>query len=66
MFSFLTEISGVHLMYLQSRRLRIDCELTTDYGSNLTFCIVCVFTVQTDEWFVHNRLFNVSFDETFK
>jgi hypothetical protein len=30
------------------------------FKSNLTFCIVCVFTLQTDEWRVHNRLFNAT------
>jgi hypothetical protein len=34
------------------------------FKSNLTFCIVCVFTVQTDEWCVHNLLFNVNFEDT--
>jgi hypothetical protein len=24
------------------------------FKSNLTFCVVCVFTLQTDEWWVHN------------
>jgi hypothetical protein len=34
--------------------------------SNLTFCVVCVFTLYTDEWCVHNRLFNANFEEKFK
>jgi hypothetical protein len=36
------------------------------FKSNLTFCVVCVFSVQTDEWCVHNRLFNVNFEDKFK
>jgi hypothetical protein len=34
--------------------------------SNLTFCVVCVFTLQIDEWCVHNRLFNAYFEDKFK
>jgi hypothetical protein len=37
----------------------------TDHGSavyNLTFCFVCDFNLQTDEF---NRLFNANFDERF-
>jgi hypothetical protein len=34
--------------------------------SNLTFCVVCVFTLQTDEWCVHNLLFNANFENKFK
>jgi hypothetical protein len=30
---------------------------------NLTFCVVCVFTVQT-EWLVHNQLVNAKFKKT--
>jgi hypothetical protein len=41
-----------------------------DHGSclNLTslFVVVCVFTLPTDEWCVHNRLFNANFEEKFK
>jgi hypothetical protein len=33
------------------------------FKSNPTFCVVCVFTRQTDEWCVHNRLFNASFED---
>jgi hypothetical protein len=33
---------------------------------NLTFCVVCVFTLQIDDWFVHNRLFNANFEDKFK
>jgi hypothetical protein len=29
--------------------------------SNLTVCVGCVFTLQTDEWSVHNRLFEDKF-----
>jgi hypothetical protein len=36
------------------------------FKSNLTFCIVCVFTRQIHEWCVHNRLFDVNFEEKFK
>jgi hypothetical protein len=43
----------------------------TDHRSavlNLTalFCVVYVFTLQTDEWCVHNRLFNANFEDKFK
>jgi hypothetical protein len=34
--------------------------------SNLTFCVVCVFTLQTDEWCIHNSPFNVNFEEKLK
>jgi hypothetical protein len=29
------------------------------FKSNLTFCVVCdcVFTLQTDEWCLHNQIF---------
>ncbi|KAH0807435.1 hypothetical protein GEV33_015356 [Tenebrio molitor] len=42
--------------------------ITTDHGfkSNLTFCVVCVFTLETDEWCVHNQLFNVYFEAKLK
>jgi hypothetical protein len=36
------------------------------FKSNLTFCVVCIFTLQTGEWCVHNRLFNVNFEDKFK
>jgi hypothetical protein len=36
------------------------------FKSNLTFCAVCVFTLHTDEWCVHNRLFNANFEDTYK
>jgi hypothetical protein len=36
------------------------------FKSNLTFCLVYVFTVQMDEWCGHNRLFNANFEEKFK
>jgi hypothetical protein len=36
------------------------------FRSNLTFCIVCVFTLHIDEWCVHNRLFSANFEEKFK
>jgi hypothetical protein len=42
----------------------IGCSTPT-LKSNLTFCVVCVFTLQTDEWCVHNRLFNANFGEKF-
>jgi hypothetical protein len=29
--------------------------------SSLTLCVVCVFSVQTDKWCVHNQLFNPNF-----
>jgi hypothetical protein len=30
------------------------------FKSNLTFCVVCVFTLQTDEWCVHIRFINAT------
>jgi hypothetical protein len=33
---------------------------------NLTFRVVCVFTVQIGEWRVHNRLLNNNFEEKSK
>jgi hypothetical protein len=36
------------------------------FRSNLTFCVVCVFALQTDKWGVHNWLFNANFDGKFK
>jgi hypothetical protein len=35
------------------------------FESSLTFCVVFVFTLQTDEWCDHNRLFNANFEEIF-
>jgi hypothetical protein len=36
------------------------------FKSNLTFCVVCVFTQQTDKWCVHNRFFKANFDDKLK
>jgi hypothetical protein len=36
------------------------------FKSNLTFSVVCVFTLQTEEWCVHSRLFNANFEDKFK
>jgi hypothetical protein len=36
------------------------------FKSNLTFSVARVFTQQTDEWSIHNRLFNANFEEKFK
>jgi hypothetical protein len=36
------------------------------FKANLTFWVVCVFTLQADEWCVHNRLFNANFDVKLK
>jgi hypothetical protein len=36
------------------------------FKSNLTFCVVCVFNLQTGEWCVHNLLFNANFEDKFK
>jgi hypothetical protein len=47
----------------------VNAQRITDqlFKSNPTFCVVCVFSVQTDvEWCVHNRLFNASPDGKFK
>jgi hypothetical protein len=53
---------GVHLNF--SSKLALKTRLWTPHGlpitdqlfkSNLTFCVVYVFTLQTDEWYVHNR-----------
>jgi hypothetical protein len=42
---------------------KVDCDRTTDhlFKFNLTFCAVLVLT--SDEWCVHNRLFNANFDD---
>jgi hypothetical protein len=42
--------------------LRITDQL---FKSKLTFCVVCVFSLQTDEWCAHNRLLNANFEEKF-
>jgi hypothetical protein len=42
-------------------RLQITDQL---FKSNLTFCVVSVFTLQ-NVWCVHNRLFNAYFDDKF-
>jgi hypothetical protein len=48
----------------------VNAPQITDHRSvikfNLTFCVVCVFTLQTDEWCVHNRLFNANFGKKFE
>jgi hypothetical protein len=36
------------------------------FKSNLIFCVVCVVTLKTDEWCVHNRRFNANFEDKFK
>jgi hypothetical protein len=36
------------------------------FKSNLTLCVVCLFTLQTNEWCVHNRLFNANFENKFE
>jgi hypothetical protein len=40
----------------------VNAQRITDqlFQSNRTFCVVCVFTLQTDEWCVHDRLFDVN------
>jgi hypothetical protein len=59
-FKFLLKV-GVEESIVNAPRI-------TDHGFkfNLTFCVVCGFTVHTDEWCVHNRFFNASFEEKFK
>jgi uncharacterized membrane protein YozB (DUF420 family) len=48
-------ISGVHL------------NLSTKWAlKSVPFCLVGVFTLPTDEWCVHNRLFNANFEDKFK
>jgi hypothetical protein len=65
-------VSGVQLNF--SSKLAVMSRLWTHHGlqimdqlfkSNLTFCVVCVFTLQIYEWCVHNRLFNANFEEKF-
>jgi hypothetical protein len=67
LFEALLFISGVRL---NVHILKVGVEESTvdDHGLNLTslFCVVCVFTLRTDEWCVHNRLFNPNFDDKFK
>jgi hypothetical protein len=36
------------------------------FKSNITFSVVCVFTMQIEEWCVHSRLFNANFEDKFK
>jgi hypothetical protein len=36
------------------------------FKSNLSFRVVCVFTMQIEEWCVHSRLFNANFEDKFK
>jgi hypothetical protein len=44
---------------------RITDQITNQlFQSNLTFWFVCILSVQTDEWCVHNRLFNAKFQTT--
>jgi hypothetical protein len=43
----------------------VNVPLITDHESTV-FCVVCVFTLQTDERCVHNRLFKANFEEKFK
>jgi hypothetical protein len=71
---FLTKFKYIHIgCSFKCGRRRVDCKHTTDYKLteqlfkfNLTFCVVCVFTLQIDEWCVHNRLFNANFEDKFK
>jgi hypothetical protein len=60
---------GVHLNLYKVRvegsivntpRIQITDQL---FKSNLTYCVVCIFTVQTDEWYVHDRLFKANFED---
>jgi hypothetical protein len=69
---FLHIVSGVQLNF--SSKLAVMSRLWTHhelqimdqlFKSNLTFCVVCVFTLQIYEWCVHNRLFNANFEEKF-
>jgi hypothetical protein len=68
------QIISNHLLNLSSK-YELKSQLWTHHGLqitdqlfkyNLTLCVVCVFTLQTDEWCVHNRLFNVYFEDKFK
>jgi hypothetical protein len=59
-FKFILEV-GVEDSIVNA--LRITDQL---FKSNLTFCVVCVFTMQTDEWCVHNRLFSANFEDKFE
>jgi hypothetical protein len=46
----------------------VNAPQTTDQllKSNHTFCVDCVFTLQTVEWCVHNRPINANFEDKFK
>jgi hypothetical protein len=50
--------------YLLSISFSLQLKQITDqlFKSNFTFSVICVFTLQTDEWCVHNRLFNANFE----
>jgi hypothetical protein len=62
-FKFLLKV-GVEKSIVDAPRITVtDHQL---FKSNLTFCVLYVFTQQTDEWCVHNRLFNANFEEKFK
>jgi hypothetical protein len=73
----LLEVSGVHLNVSSKYALKSigSCDYVRHHGlqimdqlfkSNLIFCVFCVFTLQTDKWGIHNRLFNASFEDKFK
>jgi hypothetical protein len=45
----------------------VNAPLSTDYElDQLLRCVVCVFILQSDAWYVHNRLFNAYFENKFK
>jgi hypothetical protein len=63
-FKFILKV-GVDESIVNAPRIQITDQL---FKSNLTFCGVCGFSVQTltDESCVHNRPFNANFEEKFK
>jgi hypothetical protein len=59
---------GVEELIVNAPRISCLNTLLPTSGAFLidTFYVVCVITLQTDEWCVHNRLFNANFEEKFK
>jgi hypothetical protein len=53
-FKFFLKV-GVQESFVNAQRITDQL-----FQSNLIFCVVCVFTLQTDEWCVHDRLFYVN------
>jgi hypothetical protein len=66
--SQLNTCSGVHFKFILKAGIKesiVNAPRITDnlFKTNLTFCVVCVFSLQTEEWCVQNRLFNANSEE---